>query len=201
MPKRNTPEATGLLAERTKNGRRSIKLTKRERQTLSRQRLATAAAALFLDLDQPRTYKQISEDLEISIHSLKELIKSTEFDEAYNNLMFDLGHDPRYKAARAAIGDMLPQAVAQLQAMIDSPRTAAGVRLRAIEKVFELNGLDEPTVQSDRNEIVEFLLANKVDIKEVNITIPPEFIDHMGPDVIDADSIDIVDPAALSDKP
>lgn len=184
MPKRKVTEPTGILADRqTSDGRRRIKLTAKEKQLARRVRLAESAAVMFLDIDSSYTYTSIARELEISIHSLKELIKSGEFDKAYNDLMPEVGHDPRYRAARTAIGDMLPVAVRGLKDILDSGNTAAGVRLRAIEKVLELNGLEEPTIQSDRNEIVEFLLANKIDVGQVNITIPPEYIEALQPTV------------------
>ena len=57
----------------------------------------------------------------------------------------------------------------------------------AIEKILELNGLEEPAQQSDRNEIVQFLMAENVDINNIAVTIPPEYLAE---DIIDAEIIE-----------
>jgi hypothetical protein len=186
---------TGVLAERTNSKGRRVKLTKKERQDFIRLQRAEAAAALFLDLDQALTWPQIAEKLEISLHQLKDISKSPEFDEAWNRLFSELGHDPRYKAAQGALADMLPLAITELRTLVSSSRTAAGTKLKAIEKIIALNGLEnlQPT-QSDRQDLVEFLTNKNINIGEVKITLPEQYAgleDEIQAEVVDADYRDM----------
>ena len=109
---------------------------------ISSRRTAAAAAALFLDLKENHTWKRIAEELGLSASQLRDLTKTREFDEAYERLFAELGHDPRYRAAQAKISDMLPLAIEKLADLLVSPSTSPGTRLKAIEKVIQLNGLE-----------------------------------------------------------
>lgn len=179
MPKRKLEQenVTGALDDRRyPDGRRRIKLTRNERRELQRQERAEAAAYLFLDLEQSRTYAEIAEELGISVNALKDLTRTPEFDKAYNELQPELGHDPRYKAARTALMDMLPHAIVELKNLLTNPRTPASVKFRAIEKVLELNSIDAPDVRNERQEIVQFLIDNRIDARQFGFTIPPEYM-------------------------
>jgi len=179
MPKRKLEQenVTGALDDRRHpDGRRRIKLTRNERRELQRQERAEAAAYLFLDLEQSRTYAEIAEELGISVNALKDLTRTPEFDKAYNELQPELGHDPRYKAARTALMDMLPHAIVELKNLLTNPRTPASVKFRAIEKVLELNSIDAPDVRNERQEIVQFLIDNRIDARQFGFTIPPEYM-------------------------
>jgi uncharacterized protein YerC len=167
-----------VLAERQhEDGRRRIQLTQRERQALARRERAEAAAALFLDLEEGRTYQEIAAELGISVSSLKDLTKTAEFDEAYSALYVELGHDPRFQAAQSAIGNMLPVAVTQLKSLLVNPNTPAGTRYKVIEKIFALNGLNDPAPQaSDRKELAEFLAERNINIENVGIFVPPDYL-------------------------
>lgn len=190
MTKRKVTKVTGALAARTDdNGRRRIKLTKAEREALRRQELASTAAFLFLDLDEARTWKQIAEEMELSPHQLRDLTKTEEFDLAYDNLFVELGKDPRYKAAQGALADLLPLAMAQLKNILTGDRTPAGTRLKAVEKIMSLNGMENIAPQaSDRQELVQFLVKNEINIDAVGVPLPDMYQEHMD-DVIDAEII------------
>lgn len=192
MTKRKVENVTGALATRIDDrGRRRIKLTKAEREALRRQEMATAAAFLFLDLDQSRTWKEIADEMEISAHQLRDLTKTEEFDVAYNDLFVELGKDPRYRAAQGALADMLPLAMSQLKSLLTDNRTPAGTRLKAIDKVMQLNGLENlQPQQSDRQELVQFLVAKNINIDAVGVPIPEMYMEHMD-DVIEAEMQDV----------
>jgi hypothetical protein len=168
---------TGALDERRlPDGRRKITLRRDERQALQRRQRAEAAAALFLDLEEGRTWAQIADELDISPAQLRDLTKTQAFDRAYNQLFAELGHDPRYRAAQGALGDMLPLAIRELRALLTSPETAGGVKMRAIERVIALNGLNEPEpAMQDRQDMVKFLVEHNIKLSEVQITVPGEY--------------------------
>ena len=188
MSKRKVQNVTGALADRTDdNGRRRIKLTKAERQELVRQERAQTAAFLFLDLDQARTWKTIAEEMGLSAHQLRDLTKTEEFDVAYNNLFVELGKDPRYRAAQGALADMLPLAMQRLKTLLTNDRTPEGTRLKAIEKIMSLNGLENlKPQQSDRQELVQFLIAKNINIDAVGVPLPEMYEEQME-EVIEAE--------------
>ena len=169
-------EPTGILKERRQvDGRRQLALTQKETKVLRRQRLCEQAAALFLDIDTHRSWGQMAEELGISVYALRDLVKTKEFDEAYNLMFPEVGHDPRFKAARGALGDMVPIAIQKLRQLLMDDDTSAAVTLKAVEKILELNQLDNKGTQSERFELVEFLKdMGGVNIQNVNI-IPPDF--------------------------
>ena len=184
-------KVTGALAERTTAlGRRRIKLTKAERQALRRKELASTAAFLFLDLDEARTWKQIADEMGLSAHQLRDLTKSEEFDALYNDLFVELGKDPRYKAAQGALADMLPLAMMELKSLVTDTRTPAGTRLKAIDKIMHLNGVENLQPQSsDRQELVQFLINNNINIEAVGVPLPDMYQEQME-EVVDAEFID-----------
>ncbi len=192
-------EVTGALAERIdEGGRRRIKLRAEEREVLQRRQRAEAAAALFLDLEQGRTWAQIAQEIGISPHQLRDVTKSPEFDEAYNQLFGELGHDPRFRAAQGALADMLPLAIRELKKLITSENTAGGVRLRAIIEVLRLNGLAEPQQQqTDRQELAQFLNNHQLDLVTMRVPVPPEYLDayrnFLSPAVIDGEIVEAPD--------
>jgi hypothetical protein len=166
---------------RHSDGRRKIKLRANERHALVRQQRAEAAAALFLDLEVGRTWAEIAEELGLSPAQLRDLTKTDEFDAAYTTLFAELGHDPRFRAAQAAVGDLLPLAIRELKTLLTGPRTPAGVKLKAVEKVLALNGLsNSPPPHSDRQELAEFLGKHNLSLTQVNnFNVPPEYTERM----------------------
>ncbi len=143
---------------------------------ISSRRTAAAAAALFLDLKENHTWKRIAEELGLSASQLRDLTKTREFDEAYERLFAELGHDPKYRAAQAKISDMLPLAIEKLADLLVSPSTSPGTRLKAIEKVIQLNGLEgQKQDKSDRQEIIAFLQQNNINLGSMGIVVPAEY--------------------------
>jgi hypothetical protein len=183
MARRKLSDAspTGALDERRlPDGRRKIKLRRAEREALARRQRAEAAAALFLDLETGRTWADIAQELDLSPAQLKDLTKTPEFDAAYNMLFAELGHDPRFRAVQGALADMLPLAVRELKNLLTLPGTPAGVRLKAAEKIMDLNGISKPQQQhSDRQELVRFLVEHRINFEDLAIPVPPEYAQTM----------------------
>ena len=73
-----------------------IKLRRKEQRELRERQHVEGAIALFLDLEGYCTWEQIAEELRISTSKLRDLTKSDLFDEIYNKMFGELGHDPRY---------------------------------------------------------------------------------------------------------
>lgn len=190
MPKRKVDptKVTGVLKERmTDDGRRRLKLTKAERAALKKQELAQTAAYLFLNLDEPMTLHEMAAEMNMSVHQFREITKTEEFDIAYNDLFLELGKDPRYKAAQGALADMLPIAMGQLRDILTNARTPAGTRLKAVEKIMNLNGLENlQPQQSNRQELVKYLVENNINIDAVNIALPDMYQEQMD-EVIEAE--------------
>ena len=168
-------QVTGALAERRlPDGRRKIKLTTAERQTFAKSEQIETAVRLFLDLDQGHSWDQIAQALGISVMALKDLTKTQEFIEVYDQHFAELGHDPRLKSAQAAIVDLLPMAVRQLRELLSGSDVPASVRFRAIEKVIELNGIGpQKGGQMDRHELMEFLRGANIHLIQNNISASP----------------------------
>lgn len=192
-----TMQITGALADRLMpDGRRRIRLSAAERRALTKQQKAEQAVALFLDLETGRTWAQIATEMDLTGEQLRDLAKTDEFDIAYNAMFGDLGHDPRFKVAKSALADLLPTAVREMRTMLTAEKTPAAVRLKVIQDVLKLNGMAEPQQQqSDRQELAQFLVANKIDITQMNMAIPPEYMDALRQmntaETIDAEARDV----------
>jgi hypothetical protein len=129
-----------------------------------------------LDLETERTWADIARELGLSPAQLKDLTKTPEFDTAYNMLFAELGHDPRFRAVQGALADMLPLAIRELKNLLLQPNTPAGVRLKAAEKIMDLNGISKPQQQhSDRQELVRFLVEHKINLENIRLPTPPEY--------------------------
>jgi hypothetical protein len=102
--------------------------------------------------------------------AIKDLTKTQEFIDIYDQHFAELGHDPRLKSAQAAIVDLLPLAVRELRELLTDTDVPASVRFRAIEKVIELNGIGpQKGGQLDRHELMEFLKGANVTLTQNNI--------------------------------
>lgn len=172
-------EVTGALAERIMpDGRRKIKLTAGERQMFARNEMIETAVRLFLDVSGDHSWQEIADQLGISVMALKDLTKTQEFIDVYDQHFAELGHDPRLKSAQAAIVDLLPLAVRELRELLTDGDVPASVRFRAIEKVIELNGIGPAKGGAmDRHELMEFLKGTNIQLTQNNIqaTIPTPF--------------------------
>jgi hypothetical protein len=95
-------------------------------------------------------------------------------------LFAELGHDPRFRAVQGALADMLPLAIRELKNLLTLPGTPAGVRLKATEKIMDLNGISKPQQQhSDRQELVWFLVEHKINFEDLAVPVPPEYAEAM----------------------
>ena len=139
--------------------RRRIKLTKADRERLQEERLAEAAASLFLDLESPRKWTEVAEELNISMDTLKNLTRGELFQQKYDLLMAELGHDPRYKAVQAGMADLLPVALRQLEGLI---RTGPPQ-------------VKTPDESDDRARLAEFLQKANITQNNIQITLDPEY--------------------------
>lgn len=171
---------SGVFEEdrRHPDGRRQIQLRANERREIVRRREVEAAAALFLDLNGHHTWQEIADDLEISLSKLKDITKSIEFEDAYNRLMAEISHDPRYKAVTANIANMLPLATKTLMDLLLSADTAGGVKLRTVETIYKFAGIQAPDeVMSERKALAKFLAEHAVGPNPDGPTVPAEYAD------------------------
>ncbi len=195
MPRKKLSPPTGVLAENTRpDGRRHIKLNRKEREALMRSQRAEQAAALFLDLNEARSWASIAEEMGLSAAQLRDLTKSAEFDEAYNQLFAELGHDPCFRAAQAAVSDLLPLSIQILKELLTSARTPAGVKLKTAERIIALNGLENPAAAaSDRQEMVRFLVEHHISLDGVRVPVPSEYQNaeatYSGGEIVEAEYI------------
>lgn len=179
-PEGGEVEVTGVLAERVKSGKRRLKLTQSEKSELRRSRMIESAVALFLDLEQDHSWQEIASELGVSVPTLKDLTKTEEFMAKYSEYFVDLGHDPRIKATQAAVSDMLPLAIRELRNLLTNSRAGGQAKLNAIKEIFRLSGLDAPKqATNDRSELAEFLKGAGVNIEQMNVVMPPEYLQAM----------------------
>jgi len=168
---------TALEQRQTTDGRRLLQLNNDEREAFAVREQTERAVMLFLDLTTGHTYPQIAAELEISVKQLKVLTRTALFEEIYNEHFEQLGHDPRLKVAEAKLGDLLPVAVAELQTLLTARATPAAVKMKAIERILEYNGVKpQKAGESSRRELADFLKdagVGQTTIGEVHIHNPP----------------------------
>jgi hypothetical protein len=100
----------GVMAERVNpnTGKRALMLRKHERKELARQRMVETAVAMFLSIEQSYSWQQVADEIGVSMPILKEITKSDEFIERWNQHFAELGHDPRLKATQGALWTCFP---------------------------------------------------------------------------------------------
>ena len=160
------------------NGKRHINLTGGERTGLAANLQIERAIALFLDLEQDRTWKQIAEELGISVSELKRITKEPEFQRLYDTATVSIGHDPRLQAITSSLPDLLPTAFRQLRKLLTADETRDDVRLKVIIKIMEFNKVGEEQGVEDPRELSNFLNENNVRIEGdvvVNLGVPEEY--------------------------
>ena len=200
MPRPGLDDAPldGVFSEerRLADGRRQISLTRNDRRAIARRTKCEAAASLFLDLEAKHTWKEIAEELGISLSALKDLTKSQEFDEVYNKLYADISHDPRYKAVQGAISDMLGLATDKLRRLLESDRTPATVALNAVKTVYEYAGIRPPDeVQSERRALAEFLAKHNETVG-TPLEVPEDYeaaMERYGVSIVEGEVEDITE--------
>ena len=174
-------QITGPLAGRRKeDGRRRIRLNAQEREAFFERRQIERAVAMFLDLERAYSWQEISQELGLSVKQLKDLTKSEQFNEVYNEHFQELGHDPRLKASQAAITDLLATAVSQLRGLLVGAETPASVRYNAIVKVLELNGITaQKGGANDKQQLANFLreagVIQQNNVETMVVQVPPEY--------------------------
>ena len=167
------------MAERVMpNGKRAIKLRKLERRELAHQQKVETAVALFLDLKDDHSWEEIAEKCGLSLIGLKDLTKTEEFMQVYNAHFAELGHDPRLKATQAALTDLLSPAIRAIREILVSPTSPASAKAKAAFEIIRLNGVEAIDPRgTDKTELHEFLRNSGVNIEQMNITLPPEYLE------------------------
>jgi hypothetical protein len=187
MPRKamHKPTSDALAERRTARGNRRLKLTDGERNALQKNLVLEHIVAMYLDLTRDWTLTQMAEELKITVSQLKDLTRSEEFSNLYNQHFIELGHDPRLKATQAAIVDMLPMAQRELKALLSGPMVPAGVKLKAITEILRLGGVEQPKAAvNDKKELAEFLMKAGVNIENLNVNLPTEYRDIIEAQVI-----------------
>ena len=208
--KRNTRSAdltqSGPLAVRKEGGHRSISLKKNEREYLRFRAKVERAVTLFLDIEIGRTWAEIASEMGISVPSLHDLTKTDEFNEIYNQFFADLGHDPRLKVSQQALADMVPLAVRTLREIIASPDASTASRVKAIEMVFKIGGIQQiQPKESDKTELQKFLLGKGINVEQVNVQLPPalqraeDMLSGPPPDAVEAQVVEQKDEVPSDD--
>jgi hypothetical protein len=165
-----------------KNGRRRLMLNNTERSEIIFQQSVETAVAMFLDVEAGYSLLEIAGELGISVRALKDLTKTEQFMDCWNEHFMELGHDPRLKATQGALADMLPKAVGELKRLISGTETPAATKLEAIKELFRLVGVETPKTGSDQRELAEFLKDHNLTINQINVNPPtrPERTDKAG---------------------
>jgi hypothetical protein len=178
-----------------REGQRHINLTQDERRDLAENLLIERAIAMFLDLDQDRTWKQIADELGVSLSELKRLTRKPEFQRKYDETTVAIGHDPRLQAVSSAMSDLLPLAYRQLRDLLTKGDVRDDVRLKAVLEVMKMNHVGENEAVDDPRELTNFLKANGVRIEGdviVNMGLPDEYKEafrkfNCGTDILDGE--------------
>jgi hypothetical protein len=166
-------ELPGFIKQRSgDHERRSIKLTKDEREAFQYREKVEKCVAMFLDLNRELTWAQIAKELKISVPSLHNLTKSELFNEKYNEYFSELGHDPRIKVSQQALADMVPLAVRTLREILIDPEASSASRLKAVEQVFRMAGVESISQkQSDKSELQKFLLEKGIKVDNIDVSV------------------------------
>jgi len=185
-----------LDERRTVDGKRKLMLTQAERNVLTEHQLIERAVGLYLDLEEARSQREIAAELDITVKQLKYLTQSEEFKAVYEEYFSELGHDPRLKATRAGIVDLLPLAYTRFRQLLENPNTPATVLLKAVDKVLVLNGVQPQAGKvSDRKELADFLGSSEVSLTQINVIVPDDYEDTLS-DIIDGNVVAETIPSA-----
>ena len=188
------PGQQALDERQTADGRRKITLRRSEREQLQELRKIQRAATLFLDIEQHRTWEQIAGELDMTRQQLKALTRMPEFELYYNELFIEIGEDPRYKAAKQTITDMIPLAVMEHKGLLTNPGTAAGVKLNAIKEVYRIAGIDASDLADQEREVLANFLRS-MGLQEDTPPLPEDFVgseeQFFGEDIIEGEYEDV----------
>lgn len=192
-------ELTGAMADRVlPSGKRALKLRKNERKELQQRQQIETAVALFLDIQEDHTWEEIAEACGLSLIGLKDMTKTEEFMRVYNEHFAELGHDPRLKATQAALTDLLSPAIRAIRNVLTDDNAPASAKMKAAFEIIRLNGLEAIDPKgNDKSELQDFLLNAGVNIENMNINLPPEYIEKGVADIIEGQVREITDKHAL----
>lgn len=192
-------ELTGAMADRVlPSGKRALKLRKNERKELQQRQQIETAVALFLDIQEDHTWEEIAEACGLSLMGLKDMTKTEEFMRVYNEHFAELGHDPRLKATQAALTDLLSPAIRAIRNVLTDDNAPASAKMKAAFEIIRLNGLEAIDPKgNDKSELQDFLLKAGVNIENMNINLPPEYIEKGVADIIEGQVREITDKHAL----
>lgn len=182
MARRKPPLLDGPLSERTTaDGRRRIQLTNEERDEAANLRMIEAAVALYLDVTGRHANQQIANELGISIHQLKNLTCTEAFERCWNENVMEIAHDPRLKATKNALLDLLPLSLVAVKDVLENG--TAGAKVQAARMVFDLNGIvKQVSTESDRKELIDFLTDKNLTLQQNNVNVnivPDEYSEAM----------------------
>lgn len=159
------------LYRRENSNKRKLSLTKDERRQIKRHQNIIKAVELFLDVNNTHSWQEIADTLGIALRTLKTLVKSEDFVEAYNEYFDELTSDPRRRASIISLNNLLTDAIAGLGEMVRNTDLPPSVRFSAIKEVIRLNKVEEQVKPgNDRNEVANFLKSAGVNLN-VNIGI------------------------------
>ena len=182
MPLRELPEPEGTLARRTtEDGRRRLQLNAKERANYRESLLIDRLVLMILTLDEnSKTYEEMAEELDITVAQLKNLTRTEEFQERYNQHFMELGQDPRVEITQSRIVELLPQVFLQMQEGLTDPEVPWTAKWKIMEKVLDLAGIDKPDlIDNERKEIEDFLLNKSESEDSIQIIIPGKYVETM----------------------
>lgn len=154
------------------------------------------AISMFLDIEGGHTRSDIQDTLGITQRELRTLLKSEEFEEAYNEYFLDMVSHPTIKAVQhQLVEELLPQAFRELHALISAD--SENVRMKVIFEIFKLAGIRavEPS-KSQRRDLADFLESKNISL-DINLNVPDQYSDAMEAVVVE----DQVPPTETSDTP
>jgi len=153
-------------------GKRSIKLTKKEQLEIKRHTKILRAVEMFLDVNVSHSWEDIAKEIGVTTRTLKNMVKEEEFIQAYNEYYDELTSDPRRRASIISLNNLLPKAISELEKLITEDGTPPSVKFQAIKEVIHLNNVSgDVGKKSDRNELAEFLKG--VGVVNFNINQTP----------------------------
>lgn len=170
------PQETAIT---TPPRRRKIKLNDEQRRELVERRQVELAVSYFLDLEQDRTLKQISEEMGISVSSLKRLTNSPTFQEVYDEQMMQLGHHPRLQALSSSLPELAPLAYKALKRLL-GPGIAHTAQVSAVKLLFDTLKISDQVREEDPAALSNFMKSKGVNVEgnlimNVNLPIPLEY--------------------------
>lgn len=93
----------------------------------------------------------------------------------------EISHDPRLKATKNALLDLLPLSLVAIKDVLENG--TAGAKVQAARMVFDLNGIvKQVSTESDRKELIDFLTDKNLTLQQNNVNVnivPDEYLETM----------------------